>query len=80
MESLADFERAGVERGMNFLAYENAYAREHASRTATIGLVLSTNPLALLAWQVLLVMPSLYLLTSTGSARSSWSGRTRSLQ
>lgn len=50
MESLADFERAGVERGMTFIAFENAYAKEQASRPATIGLILSTNPLALLAW------------------------------
>jgi len=50
MESLADFERAGVERGMAFIATENAYAKEQASRPATIGLILSTNPLALLAW------------------------------
>lgn len=50
MESLTESERAGVERGMAFVATENAYAKEHASRPATIGLVLSTNPLALLAW------------------------------
>lgn len=28
----------------------NAYAREHGQRPATIGLVLSTSPLALLIW------------------------------
>jgi microsomal epoxide hydrolase len=50
IESLTDAERAGVERGMAFVATESAYAKEHASRPATIGLVLSTNPLALLAW------------------------------
>jgi microsomal epoxide hydrolase len=50
MESLTDSERAGVERGMAFIANGAAYAKEQASRPATIGLVLSTNPLALLAW------------------------------
>jgi microsomal epoxide hydrolase len=50
MESLTDSEQAGVERGTTFIATENAYAKEAASRPATIGLVLSTNPLALLAW------------------------------
>ena len=29
---------------------DNAYAREHGQRPATIGLVLSTSPLALLIW------------------------------
>lgn len=50
MESLTDFERSGVERGTAFITHECAYAKEQASRPATIGLVLSTNPLALLAW------------------------------
>ncbi|KAH8822004.1 Alpha/Beta hydrolase protein [Xylogone sp. PMI_703] len=50
IESLTTYERAGVERGNTFLATESAYAKAAASRPATIGLVLSTNPLALLAW------------------------------
>jgi len=50
MESLSASEQAGVERGNIFIASENAYAKEHASRPATIGLILTTNPLALLAW------------------------------
>ncbi len=50
LESLNESERAGVERGMKFVDYENAYAKEHASRPATIGLILSSNPLALLGW------------------------------
>lgn len=50
MDSLSDFERTNAERGMTFVASENAYAKEQASRPATIGLILSSNPLALLAW------------------------------
>lgn len=34
----------------NFMEYGSAYAREHGTRTATIGLVLSSSPLALLSW------------------------------
>ena len=34
----------------DFLAYGSAYAREHGTRTATIGLVLSSSPIALLSW------------------------------
>lgn len=33
-----------------FIEYGSAYAREHGTRTATIGLVLSASPLALLSW------------------------------
>lgn len=50
IESLTDTERAGVDRGTAFVTTESAYAKEQASRPATIGLVLSSNPLALLAW------------------------------
>ena len=39
-----------VERGKRFQATGSAYAMEHGTRTSTIGLVLSSNPLALLAW------------------------------
>lgn len=50
LDSLDEFERTNVERGMAFVANENAYAKEHASRPATLGLLVSTSPLALLAW------------------------------
>jgi len=53
MDSLSDFERTNAERGMTFVASENAYAKEQASRPATIGLILSSNPLALLAWYII---------------------------
>ena len=39
-----------IERGKRFLATGYAYAMEHGTRTSTIGLVLGSNPLALLAW------------------------------
>lgn len=37
-------------RGHEFATTGTAYAREHGTRPATIGLVLSSNPVALLAW------------------------------
>jgi microsomal epoxide hydrolase len=45
-----DMEKAGIQRRRDFLKYGHAYAQEHATRPSTIGLVLSSNPLALLAW------------------------------
>lgn len=48
--SLTEIEKAGVQRGLDFRALGSAYAFTHATRPATIGIVLSSNPLALLAW------------------------------
>lgn len=45
-------EQKGVERLTNFGEMGNAYAREHGTRPATIGLVLSSSPIAQLAWYV----------------------------
>lgn len=39
-----------MQQEKDFFVYDSAYALEHSSRPATIGLVLSTSPLALLAW------------------------------
>ena len=50
VESLDTKDRAFVERGQAFKAKGSAYAQEHGTRPATIGFVLSSNPLALLAW------------------------------
>ncbi|KAF5003874.1 hypothetical protein FDECE_9604 [Fusarium decemcellulare] len=50
MEGLTDEEITRVETQQRFWQSDFAYGMEHASRPATIGLVLSTNPLALLAW------------------------------
>ncbi|KAH7133922.1 Alpha/Beta hydrolase protein [Dactylonectria macrodidyma] len=48
--SLEPYERTGLERGDDFAKFGTAYALEHCTRTATIGFVLSSSPLALLAW------------------------------
>jgi hypothetical protein len=43
-----------MERGLAFKAFGSAYAVAHATRPSTMGIVLSSNPLALLAWYVTL--------------------------
>ena len=43
-------ESAGIERAEWFKSFGSAYALEHATRPSTIGLVLTSSPLALLAW------------------------------
>ncbi|KAK5172060.1 uncharacterized protein LTR77_003697 [Saxophila tyrrhenica] len=45
-----EFEREGLRRSAEFKRIGAAYATEHATRTSTIGAVLSSSPLALLAW------------------------------
>ncbi|KAI5203400.1 alpha/beta-hydrolase [Aureobasidium subglaciale] len=47
---LTSIEKAGLERGKAFKNTGSAYAMEHGTRTATIGLTLSSSPLALLSW------------------------------
>lgn len=47
---ISEQEKKGLQRGKAFRESGNAYAREHGTRTATIGLVLSSSPLALLSW------------------------------
>ncbi|KAK9561076.1 hypothetical protein V6Z88_000851 [Aspergillus fumigatus] len=49
-DSLSASERRGVERLNAFLTTGLAYAIEQGTKPSTIGLVLSTNPMALLAW------------------------------
>ncbi|KAL3492575.1 Alpha/Beta hydrolase protein [Aspergillus germanicus] len=49
-DGLSDVEKRGLERHHTFLESGRAYAQEHATRPATIGHVLSSSPLALLAW------------------------------
>jgi microsomal epoxide hydrolase len=46
----SELEKEGLERSAWFKRIGSAYATEHATRTATIGAVLSSSPLALLAW------------------------------
>ena len=54
LSEYAPIEQDGLVRTKEFdrvgSAYGSAYAIEHATRPSTIGLVVSTNPLALLAW------------------------------
>lgn len=45
-----ELEREGLKRAEWFHKLGSAYALEHATKPSTIGLVLSTNPMALLAW------------------------------
>lgn len=56
MEAPSDFdgilphELAHLQRAKLWMESGNSYAQEHATRPGTIGLVLSSSPLALLAW------------------------------
>ena len=54
LSTLVEEDRIGVERGTQFKSFGSAYAVTHATRPATIGIVLSSSPLALLAWFVAL--------------------------
>lgn len=49
-DGLTKEEMKGLERCNDFATVGNAYAREHGTRPATIGLVLSSSPVALLGW------------------------------
>lgn len=50
MSSLSAADKKGLKRCLDFATLGNAYAREHGTRPSTIGLVLSSSPIALLAW------------------------------
>lgn len=50
VEGLKENELTGLGRYNNFGEVGNAYARMHGTRPGTIGLVLSSSPVALLAW------------------------------
>jgi microsomal epoxide hydrolase len=52
--SINSLELEGLKRAAEFGAQGDAYAREHGQRPATIGLLLSTSPLALLIWLVMI--------------------------
>jgi microsomal epoxide hydrolase len=49
-QTLSEVERQGLQRRAEFMNTGRAYALEHATRTSTIGHVLASNPIALLAW------------------------------
>ncbi|EOA91286.1 uncharacterized protein SETTUDRAFT_162049 [Exserohilum turcica Et28A] len=47
---MTQVEQEAVQRSKTWYKYGTAYAQEHGTRPSTIGNVLSSNPLALLAW------------------------------
>lgn len=47
---LDEYDRSCVERLDEFMQYEFAYRNEHATKPATIGIVVASSPVALLAW------------------------------
>jgi microsomal epoxide hydrolase len=49
-EDITTLEKQGLERSAEFKRLGSAYALFHATKPATIGLVLSASPLSLLAW------------------------------
>ncbi|KAL4779816.1 Alpha/Beta hydrolase protein [Aspergillus varians] len=49
-DGLSELEKRGLERFNRFMYSGKAYAEEHGTRPATIGHVLASSPLALLAW------------------------------
>jgi len=53
-EAPTEAEKKGLERAKDFDSFGSAYAREHGTRPATIGVVLSSSPIALLAWSVII--------------------------
>jgi microsomal epoxide hydrolase len=50
VSSLTAEEQLGFKRGEDFVNKGSGYSLEHATRPATIGLILGSNPIALLAW------------------------------
>jgi microsomal epoxide hydrolase len=52
MSALTESEKAGIERWKNWRATGMAYAIEQATKPATLGFVLTSNPLATLAWYI----------------------------
>jgi microsomal epoxide hydrolase len=53
MSRLNALEKTAIESARKWKETGSAYAQEHGTRPSTIGSVLSSNPLALLAWCVL---------------------------
>ncbi|KAL1606169.1 hypothetical protein SLS60_003570 [Paraconiothyrium brasiliense] len=48
--ALSTIEKKALNRALSWRATGSAYAQEHGTRPSTIGHILSSNPLALLAW------------------------------
>lgn len=51
---ISDIEKEGLKRADTFLNLGSSYALQHATKPSTIGLVLASNPIALLAWYAIL--------------------------
>lgn len=49
-DALDAYEREGIERMNNFKTNGSGYSTEHGTRPSTIGHVISSSPVALLAW------------------------------
>jgi microsomal epoxide hydrolase len=49
-DHLNAFELQGLENLQKFTAFGSGYATEHGTRPSTIGHVVSSSPVALLAW------------------------------
>lgn len=47
---ISEAEKQGLERSSTFKAFGSSYALQHATKPSTIGLVLASSPIALLAW------------------------------
>jgi len=48
--TLSEEDTKGIEQFAEFKAFGSAYAVAQATRPATVGIVLSSSPIALLAW------------------------------
>ena len=69
---LSEVEKEGLRRGNGFVENGRAYALEHGTKPSTIGFVLASNPLALLAWYVCnMIETSERCRRGAGSARNS---------
>lgn len=49
-DHLSEFEKQGIDRMTKFVTLGTGYATEHGTRPSTIGHVIASNPMALLAW------------------------------
>lgn len=51
--TLSEQDKKGILRAQEFKSFGSAYAIAQATRPATTGIVLSSSPVALLAWSVI---------------------------
>ena len=77
-KSYSPLEIQGLARGHDFSTRGNAYGLVHATRPSTIGFVIGSNPIALLAWSAFMVCSSIYINISKGRRKVSDMVRYRS--